>query len=269
MEAQLRDWVGERLSNGNLDVPVLPTVAHEAMRAAADPSVDARRLAEIAERDQTIAAHLLRVANSPMYAPNGSIVSIKQAMLRLGARIVGEIAMIVAVKAPVLRAPGWESEIRDIFGHAIATALFAKEVARAKRWSVEEAFLAGLVHDLGRPILIQALLDGARGFGQNAPRALISMLVEELHAEVGCEVARRWSLPQPIVDAIARHHDPNATAPMTLVVQLADTLAGHAMGGELPDRPDSAIEKLHLYPEQVETLVGFSESILASVRAAS
>ena len=150
MQAQLEHLIGERLAAGTLQLPVLPRAAQEALRATSNPRAGAAHLADIIERDQSLAAHLLRIANSPMYAGSTKSVSVRHAIVRLGLAIVAEITMIVAVKSPAFRAPGWETEIGDLFEHAFATGILAKAIAKMKGLSAEEAFLAGLLHDLGR-----------------------------------------------------------------------------------------------------------------------
>jgi putative nucleotidyltransferase with HDIG domain len=266
VQARLKAWVLERLAAGSLALPVLPRAAQEAYLAASDARTDASRLAALIERDQSICAHLLRIANSPMYAQAQRISSVRQAVVRLGLTVVAEIAMSVALKSPAFCVPGWETELSTLFSHAFATGIFAKQIARLKGLNPEECFLAGLLHDLGRPVLFQALVDGAVSLEIEPPRELVAALVEELHSVVGRDLSLQWSLPPSVVHAIARHHDRRSVAPITMAVRLADQLAEHAFSGA-PLEADDLVKSLDLHQEQIAALLMLSTPILETVRS--
>ena len=147
-----------KLNAGSLDLPLLPGVAMQITAAAAREDIDARSIAELLKSDPSLSAHVLRIVNSPLYSPRAQIVSLQQAVARVGAAKIREIALVVACRTSVFKAKGYEREIDQVFQHSIATALFAQEIARQTRNNVEDAFLCGLLHDVGRPVLLQALV---------------------------------------------------------------------------------------------------------------
>ena len=223
----------ERIEAKTLELPILPAIAAEVMRATSDESADARRLAELIRRDQSMAAHLLRIANSPVYAGAMRLTSLQQACSRLGMDAIRNIAMVISCQTRVFRAPGYETDVRDLFQHSLAAALFAQEIARIRRWNVEEAFLAGLLHDLGRPTLIQAILDIAKELHEIAARAGVLEIVDAHHARVGSMMATSWNLPERAALAILHHHDadpPAEIAQAAFVTSLADELAHLTVG---------------------------------------
>ena len=174
---------------------MLPEVTHRVWAAIDRPDGDARTLAGLIRTDAAFAGHLLRIANSPAYASRAPITSLQQAVSRLGFRTLGEIAVIIACKTRAFQVKGHEAEVRDLFRHSLATALLAREVARMRRLDVENAFVAGLLHDVGRPTLIQALVDEhARCDGERAaPLSAdnFETVVTVLHEEIGAEMRRR------------------------------------------------------------------------------
>ena len=97
MQNELSNTVNRRVSEGELDVPLLPGVLVDIMALVDDPDADVRRLADLVHRDPGLAAHVLRVANSPVFSARGGVVSLQQAVSRLGFRLLGEIAMSAVV----------------------------------------------------------------------------------------------------------------------------------------------------------------------------
>ena len=178
-----------RLSEGELDLPLLPTAAIEVGRLAADENPDLRRLADLIKRDQALATHLLRVVNSPLYASRSPIVSLQQAVTRLGAGKIREVALLIAFRVGVVQARGFEIDVKNVFSHATAAALFAQEIARATRRNVEDAFLSGLLHDVGRPVLLAAAASvlGGQAAGH---RAAVLAYVDREHTRAGRVLAK-------------------------------------------------------------------------------
>ncbi|KZX74824.1 hypothetical protein A3715_08670 [Oleiphilus sp. HI0009] len=95
LSADLRE-VGKQilklLRKGAVDVPLFPKIATDVMRLAKSPDTDAATLADLIQRHTTLAGHVIRVANSPLYTPNASMVSLQQAIARLGLNAICEIS---------------------------------------------------------------------------------------------------------------------------------------------------------------------------------
>src|SRR4029077_2368798 len=155
----LRTAVAHRLATGELSLPMLPRVASQVVALVGSPTTDANRLSELIHRDPALAGQVLRIANSPAYMPRMPIVSLQQAVSRLGLNAVTEIAFAASVQSGVFRVPGWEPMLNQLWRHALASGAFAKEVARTRRLNVESAFLCGLLHAVGKPALLQVITD--------------------------------------------------------------------------------------------------------------
>lgn len=276
----VRDRLVERISQGKLELPVLPEVASQVVQLSNDPNADTRQLAGIIRRDQAMAGHLMRVANSPLYATATPLVSLDQVVSRMGMKKVREIALVISCQSKVFAVPGHEAEVKSLFRHSLVAAAFAQEIARSRRWNVEEAFLCGLLHDVGKPVLWQELIDLHKAANcavdDNACRGAIGVL----HARVGSELVRHWALPARLGETILHHHDPgkSTTAAQTaLMTCLADDIAHLTLPlavaprtvTEEQVRSHLTLAPLNLYPDELEALLAQRPKIKSMAEAMS
>jgi len=263
----LRAEVGGRLARGDVVLPLPPRVASEVLALSRDQDADVSRLAKLLHQDPALAGHVLRIANSPAYLPRTPIVSLQQAITRLGLRMLSEIALIASVQSGVFRVAGHEAELANIWRHALASASFGREVARRLRSNVESAFLCGLLHTIGKPLVLQVTLQVARELGVAARADDTAALTDELHVEAGMLLAAKWSLPLAVRDAIASYasYDPaGGCALEPVVTALADHLATHLLAGTL-DEPEVRTHRswinLNLYPEDADALLAKRDEV--------
>jgi putative nucleotidyltransferase with HDIG domain len=196
-----------------LELPVLPEVASQVVQLCNRETVDLREVAGLVKRDPAMAGHLMRMANSPLYAPPTPLVSIDQVVSRLGLAKVREIALVISCQSKVFQVAGFEAKVRMQFRHSLAAGLFAQEIARSRRLNVEEAFLCGLLHDVGQPVLLQAIVDLGQAAGLVLERGAVETACAMLHARVGASLVAHWSLPVRLADAIRHHHDRGRAMP--------------------------------------------------------
>jgi HD-like signal output (HDOD) protein len=111
------------------------------MALASDPNADAAKLSALIHQDQALAAHVLKIANSPAYMPRSPVVSLQHAVAMLGITLLSEIAFTASLKVGAFQVAGYEDEVKQLWWHSLATGAFAKEVARAKRMNIESAYL--------------------------------------------------------------------------------------------------------------------------------
>ena len=258
--AAIRSELETKLNAGSLELPLLPGVAMEITSAAAKEDVDTRTIAEMLKRDAALSAHVLRIVNSPVYSPRAQIVSLQQAVARVGAVKIREIALVIACRTGVFKAKGYEAEIDDVFKHSIGTALFAQEIARHTRNNVEDAFLCGLLHDVGRPVLLQALVSSLREAKLVADREAVLGLVSELHEAAGSALAKAWTLPETVVGALAKHHapQPERESVPVRIVALADRFAHLSSEGALSRDAllgHPALAALEIYPDVLDKII--------------
>jgi putative nucleotidyltransferase with HDIG domain len=251
-----------------LEVPLLPEAAGRVMAAARAPDPDLRKVIELIQRDPALTGHVLRVANSAAYARGARLASLSQAVSRLGIAAIGEIALVVACRTRLFRAPGLEREVRQIFRHSYAAALFAQEIARSRRLDVETAFVSGLMHDVGRPLLSELVAGLAIELGSVEPSPWAT-LVDAHHAEVGAVIVDKWQLGPRVVETVRHHHDA-VVAPAVALVQLADAIC-HLFLDESGDLDALARHParlaLNLYDDELAAIVAHREAVLTALDA--
>jgi putative nucleotidyltransferase with HDIG domain len=263
LDAQIRTSLTALVEAGTLPLPVLPEAATKLVTIVEDPRCDVREVAEVVRRDPALTAHVVRLASSPLYAGAVKVTSLQHVIARCGLAAVAQLALVVASRARVFAVRGFEAEVQRSFRHSFATALYAQDIARARRATVDLAFLAGLLHDIGHPVLLQALVDLHAQLGVARPDdAVLIAAADEGHAEIGGRLAVAWKLPERVASSVRDHHRPGGCE-LALTVAVADALAH----GE-PVSADHA-GALNLYPEDIAAFAAKAGEIAATVEAIS
>ncbi len=226
------------------DLPSLPAVVMELMSCIDQEDSGANLLGEKISRDQALAAKTLRLANSSFYGMQRKISTIPQAIAVLGLNSVRTLVAAVAVSNAFPGSSAGRFDFSMFWRHSIATALCAKALARHMRIDSDQAFIAGLLHDIGRLILVvrfpqeyDAVLDySATNKCQllQAERALL----EVEHTQVGRALAEHWKFPMSIQDAIGLHHEPDLkkAGPLATAVQVANHVTYAMMRTDAEER---------------------------------
>ena len=269
MPEQVEQALVERIDKDRIDLPVLPQVAGRVMALANDPSADAARLSALIHQDQALAAHVLRIANSPAYMPRTPIVSLQHAVAMLGVNQLSEIAVTVSLKNVAAKIPGYEADIRQLWRHALASGVYAKEIARLQRYNVESAYLCGLLHAVGKPVVLKTVTTIAAELHMPLePNAILSFL-DGYHSRVGILIANEWALPAQVAEAIA-YYGVYEQAPshrqVVMITCLADRLATYILVPDSFDdgtlRDHNVFGDLNLYPNDIDTLLSLKEHVL-------
>lgn len=269
--------IADRIASGAVELPMLPQVASEVLAQGGSEAIDVRRLADLLHRDQALAGHVLRVANSAAFVGDVRIQSIQQALIRIGLVQMREIVVGVALHGKIFRGDGPKGLLASLWTHSTLAGLFAKEVARHLRTNVESAFVCGLLHDVGKPVVLGILLDVCKETGETvAPETCVATL-DAFHTRVGRLLAERWELPEPVLESIARHHEIEMPAELGKAVQItavADLLAYIATKPEEEHEAERAsldghplFAALNLYPDDVDALFAKRAAILEQAEA--
>jgi putative nucleotidyltransferase with HDIG domain len=282
--ADVGTMLAQKIAQRRLDLPVLPMVATQVLSLCQNDATDAARLSAAIHGDPALAAHVLRVANSVAYAGSVSCSSLQQAVSRLGQQLVADLAVAVAIKGRVFASDGCADVFAQLWRHSVLTGFFAKEIARVRRRNVEVAFLCGLLHDVGKAVLL-ANVDGERG---RVALDDLAAALQQHHTQVGVDLARGWRLPEPIVESIACHHEWSQAGSFrdaAMTVCLADLLAHFASTAPSSPAPVSAAPMspgpasvdalqqhpvllgLNLYPDQLQALLQKADAGLAVVQS--
>ena len=269
--------LNEMLSLNNIDVPILPETAHKVLALTQDPESNAEQLSAVIQSDPTIAGHVMRIANSSAYTPNSNLVSIQQAVTRLGMIEISNIAFLTSVNSKIFKAPGYEKHIEVIWQHALATALWSKEVARAMRSNVEAAFLCGLLHSIGKSVILQTIAEAEPAIGALSDNPLEEIFTE-FESQYSEVVTTQWKLPQIVAIAISFHKDfnsaptqPELAATVAFSAQLASLMLKKASSKADEDSllESPALSLINLYPDEVATLMNKKDIIKTAMSALS
>lgn len=269
MPEQVEQALVERIDKDRIDLPVLPQVAGRVMALVAGPSADAARLSALIHQDQALAAHVLRIANSPAYMPRTPIASLQHAVAMLGVNQLSEIAVTISLKSGAVKIPGHEADIQRLWRHALASGAYAKEIARMRRYNVESAYLCGLLHAVGKPVVLKTVTTIAAEMHISLEPSAVNLFLDSYHARVGGLIAAEWALPPQVADAIAYYwiyEQAPSHRQEAMMTCLADRLATHLLVPDFFDdstlRDHSVFTDLNLYPNDIDTLLGLKEKIL-------
>ncbi len=264
----------ERIRKGAIELPLLPQVASRILAMVYDPDAEAAKLAALIHQDQALAAHVIRIANSPAYMTRNPVVSLQHAVSMLGMNLMSELAFSASIKGSAFKVPGWDDEVKGLWHYSLASGAYAKEIARMRRFNVESAYLCGLLHGIGRPVVLQTLVALSKEQGTTLSKELVHQLLDGYYIQVGLLVADEWGLPPPVVESIGFHVDYNyaKTAKQECMTTcLAGRLAKHFLDPEALDeatlREHAVFADLNLYPKDVDALLAHKEKVQAVVEA--
>ncbi|HNX19268.1 MAG TPA: HDOD domain-containing protein [Acidobacteriota bacterium] len=192
----------------------LPISAQRLIAVMGDEDVAIEEIVEIVENDPAVAANLLRMANSPLYGGRFKIERLRDAVVRLGAPVLLDIALGGYLRKVGGDAPLYDLSEDDLWLHSAVAAQAAREIIHDAPIEVPaSAGVAALVHDIGKLIMVRYRKANADAALAECRRAGCSFIEAERtlygcdHAEVGGAIARRWNFPAPVTEAIERHHD--------------------------------------------------------------
>jgi HD-like signal output (HDOD) protein len=221
-----------RLRAGTLDLPLLPEVAIRVMRLSAGEHGSAGQLAAIIHADPALTMYVLRVAASAAKRPSGAIVSLHHAVTWLGFDEIANIAFTLALQGRMLNVPGQNQKARRLWRHALASALWARELAIRTGRDAGIGYLCGLLHAIGKPATLRAVHDIARGAEAMLGGADYDELIETFFRHVGADMVRAWGLPAVVVATATHWEAPEsagAWSPECRLVLAAHALADHSL----------------------------------------
>ncbi|GAB4387934.1 MAG: HDOD domain-containing protein [Thermodesulfovibrionales bacterium] len=206
----------------------IPAMLGRILSIVKDEASSSRELCELISYDQALAEMVLRCANSPMFGRSGTICDIEQAVMLLGYEQIKTIAVGMTVMK-IFPAKG-SFDIRNLWAHSCEVAFLAKAVGeRAPMVPAREAFLAGLLHDIGRIIFYRKAPKRFYEIGTSGDMAeKEAELFGCTHQEAGAWYNEYAGIPEEIVAAIRYHHAPSqAPAYRALVgaVSLAEAMS--------------------------------------------
>ncbi len=272
----LTEQIRKAVEAGRLSLPPLPRIVSQLQELLADVEhASSKRVAALIRNEPAIAASLLRMANSAAFGGLHPISDLTQAIARLGFKQVASVVTALGHSSHFHSDdPAMKRWLEVLWGHAVATALGTRGVANLTGGDPEEAFMAGLLHDTGKLLVLKAVdyIERKRKLAVVTP-AVLDELMDILHTELGHRTLVAWHLPERISEVALRHHDKNLDLTDSLVirVQVADAIA-RKMGEHPKPKPDldllevPAAEQLGLSDIELASLMVDLEDEIAEVK---
>ncbi|MDY6904367.1 MAG: HDOD domain-containing protein [Thermodesulfobacteriota bacterium] len=264
----------QEIKQGELELPVMPRVVEDTQRALADPDMTLDKIARIVEQDTVVSARLIAVANTPYYARQKKAKTVKDAILRLGEKETKHIVIAVANRSLFrTRNPRFKTFMEDLWRHSLATANAAVLIAEYLDFqNSEKLFFMGLLHDIGKIIILQklsGLLDDAHA----VDTAELNHSLYDAHQSIGGVILRKWRFGKDFIQVATLHEGPKFYPPINkslLIVNLANALT-HKIGYSLvPDEGPPLAEldsarKLHISSETLDVITEKIKTLMSSV----
>jgi len=196
------------------DLPSLPAVVMELLSAIDQSEVDISVLAKKVSYDQALTAKTLRLANSSLYGLQVKVTTIQQAITFLGFQTTRNLITAAAVTGCFAQGQCAGFDDKAFWRHSIAAAACCKVIARRVRFNQDYAFTAGLLHDIGRLVLVSAFTreyEQVMAYKQandcQVREAELAVMGVD-HVMAGAALAEHWNFSDTMKAAIAHHHDP-------------------------------------------------------------
>ena len=263
-------FVSEGINSGNLQLPGLPTAALRCIELLRNPRCSNAALIEILGQDPLLASQVVGRANAAHLTTGMPAKTLDQAVGRLGQRALHTLLIEVSARRVFeSRDAGIRQAFQLMWDHSIAVAKIAQLVARQVKADADLSYLAGLLHDVGKPVVGAILLEAER-VATSQHRAWHTRegwlaLVSTCHREVGFAVGRAWQLPDDVLFAIARadrYSLDGSPTPVNMVC-LANALAKRA--GIYPNSVD--FDELDEVIGEGAELFGLSDETLTAIMA--
>jgi len=249
------------------DLPSLPDRFVKIQNIMQDPNSDARDLAQVIRSDQATSAMILKFANSPAYNPLGVPISeLSKAIARLGNKEVVHIATAMSLMYGMILPTGI-ANIRVFWAHAFAVGIVAEHMVKTidpaqQHSSHETAFMAGLMHDIGRAALGMRVDFSyfERETGHLHNDDLIQAEKKHYgidHAEAGMLLLRLWQFPEELCQAVGEHHLPDSNCFLGRVCYLANQFTNEHLPERIlfEDISDTVLQALKNTPPDLNTLI--------------
>lgn len=196
-------------------LPTIPVVINNVLRLTDDPNASAAQIANAIERDQSLTARILRVANSPFYGFARRISTIDLAVVVMGTNTIKEIVLSLVIQKFLKNSSTKIFDIKSFWDYSLFCGSTSRLLARKLGYTIAgEAFVAGLMHDIGILIIADNFTNKFNEIFkliENKQVGLIQAEEEILdtnHMEIGAFIGQKWNLPEQLCAAILNHHTP-------------------------------------------------------------
>lgn len=245
--AVIPETVRKLLASQPIELPIFHPVALKLQRMLSNYDFTVEEVALVANEDMSLATQMLKIANSPMYMGRTKVATIKEAVIRLGAQQVINIAIAASQSAAHESVnPALDRYMKALWLHSHGAALGARWLALncGMRGVADESYLAAMLHDVGKLYLLKSIerLVNAGVISSMFDDELIMEIFEAMHVEQGFRLMQHWNFPAMYCDIIRNHHTEewDTVNKMLAIVRFVN-LACHRVGLGLKHEPELAL----------------------------
>lgn len=237
-EVRLKTWLDGFLKQPGLDLPRPPRVALEILELSQKSTARIEDIGSLLEREPLLAGRVLKLANSVLYGATTPVTTLKQALIRMGLSTVRDVVMEAAFHMTVIRADGFNDTLERIRKHSTAVAWLSRYVARNTSFDAENAFLVGLLHDVGLSVALIGLNEFLKK-ERTTPKLtnLRWLAVDSVHESFTEQVLASWGMPPGILLVARNHHSlmvGGYAHPQVAILKIAEQIASEAGWGVVP-----------------------------------
>ncbi|OWQ93494.1 hypothetical protein CDN99_03220 [Roseateles aquatilis] len=224
----------ERFFGGHAALPVMPEVGRKLLRSLDDDGVSLGQIAELIGKDSTLAAKVLRLANSARYSPSHTVATLQDAAMALGLETLRNLAMAASISGSFPVVQGLDRQ--RFWRHSVRTAGYARLLAKLLQGDVDTAYLAGLMLRTGQLMMAMSEPQQVADVESHAtePGSRFSLETHRFgctHADVTAALAAHWHFPADMVEAFKDTNVPLEVRPFSMlaaILHLAEVIADAA-----------------------------------------
>ena len=198
-QESLVSLINQKLESADLELPVFDDIAVRLHKGVRENTLNAEEMCSLLEEDPALVSEVLRMSNSSFFSGLTEIRSLKDAAVRLGTKQVAAIVFSVSQKRLYSQSKGlFKGRLHELWQHANAVSSGARWVANTigYRSISDEAFIAGLLHDVGKLSLLSIIEDLIASKELSLSDEIIDMTLNELYCEHGAKLLELWNLPE-------------------------------------------------------------------------
>jgi putative nucleotidyltransferase with HDIG domain len=251
------------------DLPATPAIIATLMNLTSDINTDIEKITKAIMADQSLTAKVLKMSNSSFYGRAREVKTLKEAIVILGFMTLHSLVIATATQALYQKTVD-DGVTGKLWEHGFATAIASRLIAQKAGFPfIDEAFVAGLLHDIGKLVLVQKMPSDYRKLVTEVEAMQGSFVKVEdaifgfTHTQVGSLLLQKWSFPQELIDAVEQHHQPEAidgeSRNLTFIIHVGNFMAKKLDIGFNDFAPDDlteldSIKALDIDPSRLEEI---------------
>ncbi len=230
----LIDIIDNHITSGKAKLPVMNQNSVQVQKEISKSDPDLERIIRLVQKDVSLVSEVLKIANSPFYKGLEEVKTVQDALVRLGMTEVTNIVLLTSQKSTFRsKDPAIQALMRQLWIHSVGCAVGAQWLARHAQYpNLNEAFLAGLLHNVGAFLLLY-VMDQIKAKNAAFPKELMNEVILKMHAQYGHLLLKTWNLPEPYLSIAREHHEPEFDEGnlLLVIIRMADKICQHLKVG--------------------------------------